>query len=70
MEADLAFKGIDLRDFWRRGSGLTARRLLLLVQSLPHDALLWQVLEADKQKALTGNDRLRERQAYYDQGGT
>lgn len=65
VEADLAFRGIDFRDLWRKGSGLTLRRLLVLVQALPPDSLTHSSVRAEQEAALTGIDRLREREAYY-----
>lgn len=40
VEADLTrfYPGIDLRDVWRRGSGLTWRRLCALVAHLPAES--------------------------------
>lgn len=35
MEADLADRGVDLRDLWRATSRLTARRLWALVTNMP-----------------------------------
>lgn len=67
VEADLAFRGIDLRDLYRPGSGLTLRRLNLLVSALPPDALLWGELQAAKKKAeIPTVDQIRARQAHYD----
>jgi hypothetical protein len=68
VEADLAFRGIDLRDFYRPGSGLTPRRLWVLIRRLPGDAALWHEQAAAEQKkldALTSVERLRERAAAY-----
>ncbi|MEU8023752.1 hypothetical protein AB0B88_16205 [Micromonospora haikouensis] len=41
VEADLADRGIDLRDLWRRGGGasrLTYRRLAVLLEQLPPES--------------------------------
>lgn len=66
MEADLAYAGFDLRDLHRRGSGLTPRRLYLLIRRLPPESWTWALLEEEKQKALKPKpDQIRERQAYY-----
>lgn len=63
VEASLAFQGIDLRDVYRRGSGLTLRRLLVLIKALPHDAPLWGSLEAAAEEAVKAKpDELRDRQ--------
>lgn len=69
MEADFAFRGLDFRDLYRRGSGMTLRRLMVLVKALPPDSLTHLTLAAEETKALTSVDRLRERQAYYAQKG-
>lgn len=39
LEADLAFRGLDLRDLRRRGSGMTWRRLRVLISGLPPESL-------------------------------
>lgn len=79
MEADLAFRGIDLRDLHRPGGGpshLTPRRLLALIRGLPPPgpfgggATLWAVLErAETEVNKLTADRIRERAAHYNQGG-
>jgi hypothetical protein len=38
VEADLAFRGVDLRDLWRPGTHLTWRRLKVLVNNLPQES--------------------------------
>ena len=38
IEADLAVRGIDLRDLWRPGSVLTWRRLAALIRHLPPES--------------------------------
>lgn len=65
VEADLAFRGIDFRDLWRSGSGLTLRRLLVLVQALPPDSLTHLTINAQRESSLVSADRLREREAFY-----
>jgi hypothetical protein len=68
VEADLAFRGIDFRDLWRRGSGLTLRRLHVLLLSLPADARLFADLRRAAEKANKPSiERLRERQRFYDE---
>lgn len=67
VEADLAFRGVDLRDLWRRGSGLTPRRLWVLIRALPPDALLWHEVQKAQDKALKPTEEsIRDRQAYWD----
>lgn len=58
----MAFQGIDSRDLYRRGSGLTLRRLLVLIRALPYDSLLHETLRAqaeDEKKPKA--DEIRER---------
>lgn len=44
MEADLQrFYGIDYRDRWRPGSGLTLRRIGALLRSLPPESALHRI---------------------------
>lgn len=38
IEADLAYRGEDLRNLFRKGSQLTPRRLLVLIENLPPDS--------------------------------
>ena len=67
VEADLAFEGIDLRDLWRRGSGMSWRRLYVLVMGLPADARFREVLRAEAEKALIPTpDLIRQRQAEFE----
>ena len=47
----MAFRGIDLRDLYRRGSGLTPRRLLHLIRWLPYDDPVQALLRAEDEKA-------------------
>jgi hypothetical protein len=72
VEADLAFQGVDLRDLYRPGSGLTPRRLLVLIRALPRPtafssgALLWHVLEQEATEAQKPKvEKIRERADYY-----
>lgn len=67
MEADLAFRGIDMRDMYRPGCDLTPRRLLVLIRGLPAEAPLWDQIRvaderADKQRV---EAKIRERTDYY-----
>jgi hypothetical protein len=67
VEADLAFKGIDLRDLWRRGSGLTYRRLLVLLRAMPDDPLWRLELRAEVEAAKKPKpDLIRDRQAAWE----
>lgn len=67
MEADLAYRGHDLRDLWRKGSDLTLRRLFVLVRGLPVDAVVWGVIREAEAKALKPSvEKIRARQAHYD----
>lgn len=60
----MAFRGIDFRDLYRPGSGLTLRRLLVLIRALPGDAPLWAELEAEAEAAKKPKvDEIRERAA-------
>lgn len=73
VEADLAFVGIDLRDLHRPGMRLTYRRLGLLVARLRSspESWLWLALDAETEadQQTETKDKLRERQAFYDQKG-
>lgn len=58
--------GIDLRDLWRPGSGMTMRRLLVLIWGLPRDSITHQLRVEAEQKALIPTaDKIRERQEHY-----
>jgi len=61
------FQGIDLLDLARPGSGLTLRRLALLIRALPANAGVWAVMHAAAEQA--EEDRktalIEERQAYW-----
>jgi hypothetical protein len=66
VEGDLAYRGHDLRDLWRKGSGLTLRRLFVLIRSLPYESVTWSLVREDEEKALKPSvDKIRERQAHY-----
>lgn len=66
VEADLANEGHDLRDLFRPGSGMTLRRLYVLVSGLPPHAGIWQAVQAAHEKSLKPTEQqLRERQARY-----
>jgi hypothetical protein len=68
VEADLAFRGIDFRDLYRRGSGMTLRRMGVLLRGLPPDALLWHSMNAaEVQTQKPTPEQIRARQAHYDQ---
>lgn len=69
VEADFAFRGLDLRDMYRPGSGMTLRRLLVLIRALPPDSLTHSTLASEQEKSLTSAERLRERQAAYESKG-
>lgn len=54
MEADLAFRGIDFRDYWMPGGGhsrLSLRRLLVLIYGLPFESATQAALRADAKRA-------------------
>lgn len=61
----MAFHGVDLRDLYRPGSGLTLRRLFVLLRGLRWmDSPLWHEIEAAQKAALIPKaDEIRERQA-------
>ena len=72
----MAFQGVDLRDLYRRGSGLTLRRLSVLVRHLPYDAPLWVVLDSEdaedeqqepEQPRQAAPDQIRDRAEFYRQ---
>lgn len=71
VEADLASEyhgpDSDLRNLWRPGSGLTLRRLAVLVFGLSPDSRTWRAYAAEQQKALKPTvEKIRDRQAHYD----
>lgn len=75
MEGSLAseYHGVDadLRNLYRAGSGMTPRRLLVLIQGLSADSWLQREIAAAEAAAeLTATaDKLRERTAHYNRGG-
>lgn len=67
VEADLAFAGFDLRDLWRRGSGMSWRRLYVLLTGMPDDARFREALREEREKALVPTvDLIRQRQAEFE----
>lgn len=63
----MAFRGIDFRDLHRPGSGLTLRRLFVLVKGIPADDPLWvewRAANAAAQKAKP--DLIRDRKAAFE----
>lgn len=65
----MAFRGIDLRDLYRPGSGLTPRRLFVLLGRLVvEDAVLNQVLvDAEKLAEMRSRpDEIRKRKAAFE----
>lgn len=63
----MAFEGIDSRDLYRPGSGMTLRRLWVLIQALPWDSpLKVQVRDAQEKAKQATPDRLRSRQAEWE----
>ena len=62
----MAYRGIDLRDLYRRGSGLTPRRLLHLVRWLPWDDPVQVLLRLDaEQIKKPAPDEIRSRAAQW-----
>lgn len=62
VEADLAFQGIDFRDFYLPGGGpgrLSWRRLLVLLQGLPYESATHSQLRADEEAARSAYQRGR-----------
>jgi hypothetical protein len=58
--------GTDLRDLYRPGTGLTFRRLKMLVTSLPPNALVWLEQDAAAEKAkIPTPDKIKSRQEYW-----
>lgn len=49
LEADFLseYNGLDLRDLWRKDSGLTARRAISLFRQLPPTSRVWKYLLGD-----------------------
>ena len=55
-----------MRDLWRRGSGMSLRRLWVLVRALPEDALVrLELAEAEEKAAKPTPDLIRARQEAY-----
>jgi hypothetical protein len=68
VEADfLTHFRVDLRDLFIPGSGLTVRRVLLLIRALPAESYTRHLLAAAMKKAeeQAKVDRIRARQDYY-----
>jgi hypothetical protein len=62
----LAYRGIDVRDLYRRGSGLTPRRLLNLIRWLPYDDPVHAILREAEEKAQKPTaDLIRDRAAQW-----
>ena len=62
----MAYRGIDLRDLWRRGSGLTPRRLLNLIRYLPYDDPVMALLRLDEERSQKATpDEIRDRAAVW-----
>lgn len=61
----------DLRSLYRKGSGMTLRRLLVLIRGLPSDSWLRAELDAAAEKADSESmlEQLRARQAHYNREG-
>ena len=56
-----------MRDLWRRGSGMTLRRLAVLIFNLPADSATWRSYATEQEKALKPKvEQIRDRQAHYD----
>jgi hypothetical protein len=54
VEADLAFRGIDFRDYWLPRGGpsrLSMRRLFVLLKALPYESELHAAFRAARTKA-------------------
>jgi hypothetical protein len=55
-----------MRDLWRRGSGMTLRRLMVLIRALPGDGVLWSAVREAEKKALKPTvEQIRARAAHY-----
>lgn len=60
----MAFQGIDFRDLYRPGAGLTLRRLGVLLKALPYDSPLYEQLRREAEAAQVPKaDEIRDRQA-------
>ena len=63
----MAYQGIDSRDLYRRGSGMTLRRLGVLINALPPGCPLHlSVLEAQEKAKKPAADLIRQRQAEFE----
>lgn len=51
IEADLAYRGIDVGDWWR--GGMSSRRLVLLVKHLPDDSATKRAMAEDPWPLMT-----------------
>lgn len=63
------YQGVDgdLRNLYRRGSGLTPRRLWVPLRGLPTDAPVWlDVRAAEEAAAKSEPDEIRDRQAAFE----
>lgn len=57
-----------MRDLYRPGSGMTLRRLGVLIRGLPHNASLWAEMSQAREKSLKPTpEQIRARQARYQQ---
>lgn len=70
VEASLAYQGIDLRDLYMPGGGIsrmTWRRLHVLIRALPYDAPLWAELRdaAEKHQQEATVTHMKSRADYY-----
>lgn len=66
MEADLAFRGIDWRDFYAPGGGagrISLRRAMVLLHGLPADSAVRASLMASLETA--ERERLASRRKHY-----
>lgn len=64
----MAYQGIDFRDLWRPGVGLTLRRLFVLLKALPADAPLWGELQREHERSLKPTpEQIRARAKHYEQ---
>lgn len=62
----MAYEGIDLRDLFRPESGLTIRRLIVLIRALPPDAPLRAAIADATEKAnRAAPQTIRDRQAEF-----
>ena len=63
----MAYHGFDLRDLFRPGSGMTLRRLGVLIEALPPDAPVWAALRAEHERSLKPTpEQIRDRAAHYE----